>query len=269
MPELNLHYVCNKRYEPHYTSHAHVEKVATEVRRQLGLSTQRALTIENLASIDKLKVNGVNFEVWLDLEHAVHDEHNNEVFGLFEYAPESCLDAVSVCVAPLGAGMSAELQLSTLAHEIGHAIFDGPALVVRHQNQPLADLRQAGAVRAFRIVTESQDHLQKLDAHIPQHLRFAELRANEFMGSLLVPRDLLWDAIMQEAPKLALDIRYEDTLFAESMDGNKKIFWSEVTFDLDCWSFTRALAPHFGVTPAFIEVRLMRYGIIPSNNKPN
>ena len=55
MPELNLHYVCNKRYEPHYTSHAHVEKVATEVRRQLGLSTQRALTIENLASIDKLK----------------------------------------------------------------------------------------------------------------------------------------------------------------------------------------------------------------------
>ena len=166
--------------------------------------------------------------------------------------------------------MSEELRLSTLAHEMGHAIFDGPALVSHHQNQPLADLRQEGTVRAFRLVTETQTQLQKADNLLPSHIRFAELRANEFMGSLLVPRQLLWDAVMEEAPKHALEIRYgEDTLFAETPDGEKKIVWSEVTYDMDCWSFTRVLAPHFGVSPAFIEVRMMRYGMIPSENKAN
>lgn len=136
-------------------------------------------------------------------------------------------------------GMSEELRLSTLAHEMGHAIFDGPALVSHHQNQPLADLRQEGTVRAFRLVTETQTQLQKADNLLPSHIRFAELRANEFMGSLLVPRELLWDAVMEEAPKHALEIRYgEDTLFAETPDGEKKIVWSEVTYDMDCWSFT-------------------------------
>ena len=270
MPALTLHYRHNDRYESHYANHADIGKVATEVRRQLGLSDRRALTIADVAAIKVLKVNGITYDVWLDLDHQVHDEQKNPVFGVFEFTPIHSVDAVSVCVSPAGSGMSEELRLSTLAHEMGHAIFDGPALVSHHQNQPLAGLMQAGTVRAFRLVTESQAQLQKADNLLPSHIRFAELRANEFMGSLLVPRELLWDAVMEEAPKHALEIRYgEDTLFAETPDGEKQIVWSEATYDMDCWSFTRVLAPHFGVSPSFIEVRMMRYGMIPSENKAN
>lgn len=268
MPALKLHYRHDHRFAPHYATHSDIEKVAADVRRQLVFSGRRELTIEDIAAIKALNVNGVTYDIWLDLEHQVHDDQHNPVFGVFEFTPTSSVDAVSICVSPAGLGMSEELRLSTLAHEMGHAIFDGPALVAHHQNQPLADLMQTGTVRAFRLVTDTQSQLQKPDKHLPSHIRFAELRANEFMGSLLVPRDLLWDAVMEEAPEHALEIRYgEDSLFAETPDGDKKIVWSEVTYDMDCWTFTRALAPHFGVSPSFIEVRMMRYGMIPSDSK--
>ena len=140
MPALKLHYRHNHRYEPHYTNHGDVERVASEVRKQLGLSDRRALTIADIAAINELNVNGVAYDVWLDLEHQVHDEQKNPVFGVFEFTPIHSVDAVSVCVSPAGSGMSEELCLSTLAHEMGHAIFDGPALVSHHQNQPLASL---------------------------------------------------------------------------------------------------------------------------------
>jgi hypothetical protein len=270
MPALELHYRRNRRYEPHYAKHADIEKVAADVRRQLGLSDRRALTIADVAAIKELNVNGITYDVWLDLDHEVHDEQQNPVLGVFEFTPSSSINAVQVSVSPASSGLSEEVRLSTLAHEMGHAIFDGPALVAHHQNQPLADLMQTGTVRAFRSVTETQTPTHRVDKHLPEHIKFAELRANEFMGSLLVPRDLLWEAVMEEAPKHALEIRYgEDTLFAETLDGEKKIVWSDVTYDMDCWSFTRALAPHFGVNPAFMEVRMMRYGMITSDNKTN
>ena len=133
----------------------------------------------------------------------------------------------------------------------------------------LFDLAHAKPVQAYRHVTETQEHLQKQLPMVPEHIRRAEWRANEFMGSLLVPRDLLWEAVLAEAPHRAIEIRYEDTLFADSMDGVKELVWSEATYDVDRWSFTRAIAPMFGVTPAFIEVRMKRYGIIPPDAKPH
>ena len=269
MAELKLHYRHNHHFGPHYNNNADIEKVAADVRGQLGVSDRRALCVKGLAGIDRLNVNGVCYDLWVDLEHSIHDDEHNEVFGLFEYAPQSSIDAVSVCVAPIESGLSAELQLSTLAHETGHAIFDGPALVAYHQNQPLSIVRHADSVRAYRSVTESKAHLQKINNYLPAHIRFAEFRANEFVGSLLVPRHLLWDVIMEEAPKHALEIQYEDTLFGATMDGNKRIVRSDVNFEMDCWTFTRVLAPHFGVSPAFIEVRMMRYGIISSEMKPH
>ena len=198
MSAVTIHYRHNHLHQPHYPSNPDIERVAAQVRTQLGLSDRRALTIADLAAISELNVNGVRYDVWLDLEHPVHDEHRNPVFGVFEFTPTSSINAVSVCVSPPESGISEVLRLSTLAHEMGHAIFDGPALVSLH----------------------------------------------------------------------ALEIHYgEDTLFAQTPDGDKRIVWSEVTFDLDCWGFTRALAPHFGVSPAFIEVRMMRYGMIPSQSR--
>ena len=270
MSEIKLQYRHNHQCQPHYLNNAEIEHVAQDVRRQLGLSDRRALTIEDLAGIERLNINGVGFDVWVDLDHPIHDNEHESILGLFEFTPESSVDAVSVCVSPLGPNMSAALQLSTFAHELGHAIFDGPALVAQHRNRSLVELSDTGIVRSFRSVTETTDQLNKADQHLPPQIRFAELRANEFMGSLLVPREALWEVIMDEAPKHALEISYgEETLFAETLDGKKKIIWSPVTFNMDCWTFTRTLAPYFGVNPAFIDVRMMRYGIVPADGKPN
>ena len=100
MPALKLHYRHNHRYEPHYTNHGDIERVATEVRKQLGLSDRRALTIADIAAIQELNVNGVAYDVWLDLEHQVHDEQKNPVFGVFEFTPIHSVDAVSVSRRP-------------------------------------------------------------------------------------------------------------------------------------------------------------------------
>ena len=262
MSNLKLHYRHNHHCQPHFLNHADIEQVALNVRRQLGLADRRALTIHDLAAIERLDINGVAFDVWPDLDHQLHDERRQPILGLFEFTPESASDAVSVCVSPLGPDMSAELQLSTFAHELGHAIFDGPALVAQQQNQPLMGATEAQTFRAFRSVTETSEAL-KATQRLPDHIRFAELRANEFMGSLLVPREMLWEAILEEAPRHELQISYgEETLFAGTLDGNKQIMWSPVTYDMDCYAITRSLAPQFGVNPAFIEVRMMRYGIL-------
>ena len=68
MPEIKLQYRHNHQCQPHYLNNADIERVALEVRRQLGVSERRALTIQDLAGIERLHVNGVEFDVWVDLD---------------------------------------------------------------------------------------------------------------------------------------------------------------------------------------------------------
>ena len=96
---------------------------------------------------------------------------------------------------------------------------------------------------------------------------FAELRANEFMGSLLVPRQRLCRAVEELAIPYgitlhrgpSLDPAFPGTGLRLTADGDL----GDVYMDL----FQRALAMRFGVSPRFIRVRLERYGLIQSATK--
>ncbi len=107
-------------------------------------------------------------------------------------------------VSPVGENASEALVLSTLAHETGHAIFDAPGWIVAAGQGPgLFDDPGAPAHTAYRTTTRDGEHLARatpanggVQEHSPgvtvrSDEYFAELRANEFMGSLLVPRQRL------------------------------------------------------------------------------
>ena len=269
MTALNLSY-RQIRHEPFkFTRNTEIAAVAAEVRKQLGAANRLAITLDDLKAIDKLSVNGLSYDLWVDMDRPVHDDDGNEILGVFEFAPLSSTEAVSISVSPANTQVGPQLVLSTAAHELGHAIYDGPGLIAGYRTRSLFDHGDSRPVQAFRLATDAQDHLHRQAGTMPEHILRSERRANEFMGSLLVPRDLLWQVIQEEAPKYALEIRYEETLFAASPDGNKELVWTEATYDIDTWTFTRALAPHFGVNPAFIEIRMKRYGIMPSDTRPN
>jgi hypothetical protein len=266
MLRIQAHYRHDYNHAPYFVSHADVQRVAAQVRAQLvPEGSDEALSLDRLSMIESLDVNGVEYALWLDLEHPVHDDEQNPVFGVFEYMPSSAIDAVSVSVSPQSDELSDEVRLSTLAHELGHAIFDGPALVVHHQDRPRHKPLDATPVRAFRMITENLEQLTRADDDVPEWVKFAELRANEFMGSLLVPRDLLWAAILELQPAYGYEIEAPDTEWdsaGEQVSERQRIKFNPFDFNIDAPGLAEALAPRFGVTPIFVYVRMRRYGMI-------
>jgi hypothetical protein len=256
MTTIQAYYRHHGNHVPFYIKHSDVEQVAAHIRSQLVPAQREALTIEDLSSITALEVNSVEYDVWLDMDHELLDDDQNPVYGVFEYEPSSAINAVSVCVAPKSEELIDEVRLSTLAHEMGHAVFDAPAMIVHHQNDPTAHMDEGSRLRAYRLTTENQDHLQQASVMLPDDVRFAEFRANEFMGSLLVPRDLLWNAIEEMAKEYSLELDY-----GQGMPGQQKIIWNYFDFNIDRKTLAEKLAPRFGVTPIFIEVRMKRYGM--------
>lgn len=194
----------------------------------------------------------------------MHDDEGNHVFGICEYDP-GVPDTAMVCVSPVGEKLSELLALSTLAHELGHAVFDAPGWIVDgSRGSGLFDTLEPAAQRAYRTTTPDSDHLAKspttpAQAALATEIHFAELRANEFMGSLLVPRQHLNAAAEELAPHFnialhrgsSLDPEFPGTsLHLSSGDANELEF------------FEKALATRFGVNPRFVQVRLQRYGLI-------
>ena len=263
MAQLSLRYRHNHRFEPHYISNEDVRIHAAKIRSQMNLGDRINVTLEDLKGIDRLQINDIEYDLWHDFDHQLYDDEGQKVLGVFEYYPESESEAVSICVSPVDSLSSGFLVLSTFAHELGHAIYDAPALISNNRTPDLPGLEiEVNGKRAFRSVIETPNHLGTTSSALPEHVRLAEFRANEFMGSLLVPENLLRDAVLDLAPQLAIEVREGDAeLFAGTPDGRKKIFWNPVEYQLEMWQLTRAVAPKFGVSPAFIEVRLNRYGV--------
>lgn len=261
MTTLALSYASTLDARPKFLKSSDIEQVALEVRRQLGAESRARLELNELAGIDRLRVNGVDYAVWTDIDHVVHDEGGAEVLGVFEFTPESSLDAVSISVSPVSETLRAEVVLSSLAHELGHGIFDAPPLLVRAHTPSLFD-NDPAHVRAFRAVTDTPAHLHGQDAALPDHVRLAEWRANEFMGLLLAPRDLLVDCVTAEATRCAVEIKYQPSLCGPSAQGFPELVVSEFEATVSLPEITRAVAPVFGVTPKFIAVRMKKYGLI-------
>lgn len=282
MPVLTFGYRHCSRMRPSFLKNSEIEGIGVLARQQLVGAGNDAIPLSVLSELSGLSINGVVFDLFVGTGDVVHDEEGNPVLGICEYDP-GVPDTAMVSVSPVGEHASEELVLSTLGHEIGHAIFDAPGWIVDASKGPgLFDDPSEVARRAYRTTTRDVEHLGKvppvveggatLSASIPGHtvkdLYFAELRANEFMGSLLVPRQRLNLAVEELAPKFGVAIHRSPSLDPElpglsihlTADGDLGFF------DMEC--LQRALATRFGVNRRFIEVRMERYGLLKPEAKP-
>ena len=263
MAILTLDYRHCERKRPQFIKHLEIEAISALARQQLVESGVDAIAFDTLRQIKGLKINGIDFALEVSTECAVHDEDGQQVFGICEYDP-GVPDTAMVCVSPVGERLSELLALSTLAHELGHAVFDAPGWIMDGSKGPgLFDALKPCGQRAYRTTTPDHEHLTKSPAagHAAQDsgVLFAELRANEFMGSLLVPRQLLSAAAADLAPEFNVRIHRGPSLDQE-IPGTSLHLSTTDADDLE--GLERELAMRFGVNPRFVQVRLQRYGLI-------
>jgi hypothetical protein len=272
MPALSLRYDHCVLRKPRYLKKSAIETVASEARAQLLPSGADALTLEQLAAISDLTINGLPYQLWVSLDHPVTDEDGLPVLGLCEFDPDCGEDAVSVLVSPVGEQLTPELALSTFAHELGHAIFDAPAwLIAAKQGPGLFDEPDTSQRRAYRTATPDAEHLgataQPQNTALEKEIRIAEFRANEFMGSLLVPRDRLVELAVARAPDFDVGIERAGGLSDELHAATPRLVEQGTFGFVGMESLQRELAATFGVNPKFIRVRMERYGLLPSKGQ--
>jgi hypothetical protein len=215
--------------------------IADEVRQRL-LPRRRIPCLDFdrvVRGTRNMVVNGVAISIHWDLDRTVHDGQGREALGVTEVDPA----LPGVVLISLNAAVIAErdyLKRSTLAHELGHAVFDGPSM-----------LRQAGQP-AFAMVTPDEWHLTE-PARGATGIDWREFRANEFMGALLAPRALLNRELVRRAIAFGLPVR--------DIGAEEPILSASGNFDR-MEALLIDLGERFGVSATFIEYRLRRYALV-------
>lgn len=236
---LVVHYPCHPANgAAHALSVAAVRAIAAQVRQQV-LPERGALAVavpELVAAAAQLSVNGRQFSVQWDLTRALRDQHGQSVLGICDVDPDEPGWAYVSIDHPTTAHRP-DLALSTAAHELGHLVFDVPAVL-------------GGSLRRYRAVARSAAALDGAG-------RGAEARANEFMGALLAPPVPLHTRLLAlargEGLRLARAPHVGRAASPVIAAGNP----SDVVAGV-----VAALALEFGVTDRFIAVRMARYGLI-------
>ena len=271
MPVLTLDYRCCDRKLPRYLKHSEVEIVAAQARQQLVTAQTDAIPLATLKGLAGLRINGIAFDLWVDTEHPVTDEQGQPVLGVCEFDPHAGADAAVLAVSPVPTESGDALMLSTFAHELGHAVFDAPGWIAAAARGPdLFDDVDPRAHKAYRTTTRDADHLAAAapaGPQIPREVHFAELRANEFMGSLLVPRLALRRAIEDLAAAHGVQIQHSPSLDPDLPGASLQLAAEGQAGAVE--ALQKALAQRFSVHRRFIEVRMERYGYLPPSAPRN
>jgi hypothetical protein len=156
------------------------------------------------------------------------------------------------------------LLRSVLAHELGHGLCDGPGWLTAYRKLMLSGSSpNTMSSDRMRALTPDERHLF---ANRDAASKFAEFRANVFMGSFLVPQPLVLEPLRHYARKL--DIPLIEAPPPSGRSSARDAESCRILPDHDDHGhfrlrpLFRALAPEFGVTPRFIHVRLLRYGLL-------
>ena len=190
------------------------------------------------AKTARLVVNGKPITLSWGLDRPIHDENGHEALGVCENDPE-LPDTVMISVNASLLAHQPEVIRSTAAHEFAHAIFDMPAAM-------------GGNIRrTFR--TSVAPAIAKPGAPID----WVEWRADEFMGAFLVPADKLARVLPKHASALDLPFRWR-----AAPDGRSVPFVDLDPSEGSLGLLVDDLAEAFGVTAAFMSVRLAKGGFI-------
>jgi hypothetical protein len=252
---------------PLFVSNDVIQRLALEARRQIGRGETPRTATDDLLSISEIQANGIRYEVSWCIDAPVSNEQGVPVLGLCEYDPEGLPNTALIFANPEAIEQNDTLLISTLAHELGHGIFEAPGWIVASRSDPLPGLLEPANRRMFRTVTPDEEHLASKENGPKGKPNFVEWRANEFMGSFLVPREMLTVAVRDCAETIKVPL--EDGSPASSLvpaadQGGVRIASTlgarERAFKIPV--LINALADVFGVSRRFIEVRLLRYGLI-------
>lgn len=225
--------------DPHRLSAQKIASIASDIRSRLfGIQPRPVDVAALIAKTARLVVNGKPITLSWGLDRPIHDENGHEALGVCENDPE-LPDTVMISVNASLLAHQPEVIRSTAAHEFAHAIFDMPAAM-------------GGNIRrTFR--TSVAPAIARPGAPID----WVEWRADEFMGAFLVPADKLARVLPKHASALDLPFRWR-----AAPDGRSVPFVdldpSEGTLGL----LVDELAEAFGVTAAFMSVRLAKGGFI-------
>lgn len=236
---LAITYPSTAAGDPHRLSAKAIASIASDIRSRLFGIQPRPVDVPALiAKTVRLAVNGKPITLSWGLDRPIHDENGHEALGVCENDPE-LPDTMMISINASLLAHQPEVIRSTAAHEFAHAIFDMPAAM-------------GGNIRrTFR--TSVAPAIARPGAPID----WVEWRADEFMGAFLVPADKLARALPKHASALDLPLRWR-----AAPDGRSVPF-----VDLDPSEGTLGLlvddlAEAFGVTAAFMSVRLAKGGFI-------
>ena len=265
MTQVSVRYRCQAgTAKPLYLNNDDVRSVAADVRRQLQSATDGCwMTAGRLLQIETIRANDdAALDVVWSTDYPVTNERGEPVLGVCEYDHRGMPDTALISVNPELTGDNKGLLLGTLAHELGHAIFDAPGWRMISCQSGLPGLFSEPIHRVFRTVTVDEDHLSGSQPKAAGR-QFGEWRANEFMGALLVPRDLLAERLRHHADVIGIPLEADPGQMPLSGGVTR------IAAEVDCgrYSFKTAvllnnLAEDFGVSLTFIRVRLLRYGLV-------
>ena len=226
-------------YEPVQLTNREIWGVAQQVRSQLGEPLVRRLELGEVGErAGRLEVNGIRYSAIWDFDHDVRNARDEEVLGVTEYHDATPLH-VLVSINGPRLNTTQNLWRSTVAHELGHVIFDAPAWLARRDE-------------AFVQVASD------ISPGLTTHWDPMELRANEFMGALLVPAVLVRVDWLRVAKRNRLPVSQRPSqiiLGAPAVDGR--------SLDTDqAAELMFELGELYGVSADFIRVRLARYDLL-------
>jgi len=239
MPVPAIEYPAVATGEPQRMSAAIITGYAAALRRRLFGMRAGAIAVRELAARTKrMVVNHQRMRIAWDLEHDVRDDEGRPVLGICEHDPDA---PETVMISVNGARLidRPEVFRSTAVHELAHAIFDMPSAFGRRVR------------KTFRtLAAESQSaRAAPID--------WTEWRADEFMGAFLVPLDRLARAVAKQAGTMDIPFRWR------SGANGLPIPYLDIEPDAEPlgW-FVDSLAEAFGISPAFMTVRLKKGGLI-------
>ena len=242
---LVIAYPSTAAGDPYRLSAKAIASIASDIRSRLfGIQPRPVDVAALIAKTARLVVNGKPITLSWGLDRPIHDENGHEALGVCESDPE-LPDTVMISVNASLLAHQPEVIRSTAAHEFAHAIFDMPAAM-------------GGNIRrTFR--TSVAPAIARPGAPID----WVEWRADEFMGAFLVPADMLARVLPKHASALDLPFRWRAAQSLSGKDSGRSVPFvdldpSEGTLGL----LVDDLAEGFGVTAAFMSVRLAKGGFI-------
>lgn len=213
-------------------------RYAGELRRQLFGMRTRPVEVDELARKTKrLAVNGRRICLAWDIEHEVEDHQGKPVLGICDVDPDAP-DTVMISINGPRLVDRPGVFRSTAVHELAHAIFDMPAVLGKTR-------------KAFQTSAETA-------AIAGGPIDWTEWRADAFMGAFLVPLSRLAHAVAKEAGALEIPFRWRS-----AAPNGMPIPFLDIDPNAEAVGWLMdSLTEAFGVTPAFIAVRLKKGGLI-------